>query len=53
MRVVAVPPAHLFDDPSYDQADAKLNSLEELTLPMINGSSAGGRGMPRPYILKG
>ncbi|MDX2437027.1 MAG: hexitol phosphatase HxpB [Acidobacteriota bacterium] len=36
MRVVAVPPPHLFDDPAYDLADAKLNSLEELTLPMIS-----------------
>lgn len=53
MRVIAVPPPHLFDDPAYGPADAKLSSLEELTLPMINGSSAGGRGMPRPYILKG
>ena len=36
MRIIAVPPAHLFDDPAYDLADVKLTSLEELTLPMIS-----------------
>jgi sugar-phosphatase len=35
MRVVAVPPPHLFADPAYDLADVKLHSLEELTLPML------------------
>ena len=30
MRVVAVPPAHLFHDPAYDRAFATLRSLEEL-----------------------
>lgn len=30
MRVIAVPPAHLFDDPAYDRAHATLHSLEEL-----------------------
>ena len=31
MRVIAVPPAHLFDDPAFDKAHAKLHSLEELS----------------------
>jgi sugar-phosphatase len=35
MRVIAVPPPHLFDDPGYDEADIKLRSLEELTPEMI------------------
>ena len=35
MRVVAVPPPHLFADPAYEAADVKLHSLEELTLPML------------------
>jgi sugar-phosphatase len=35
MRVVAVPPPHLFEDPPYDLADVKLHSLEELTADMI------------------
>jgi sugar-phosphatase len=35
MRVIAVPPAHLFDDPRYDQADFKLRSLEQLTVEML------------------
>ena len=30
MRVIAVPPANLFDDPGYDAADLKLRSLKEL-----------------------
>ena len=35
MRVIAVPPAHLFDEPSYDDADVKLRSLEEITAEMF------------------
>jgi sugar-phosphatase len=35
MRVIAVPPPHLFDDPGYDEADVKLGSLEELTPEML------------------
>ena len=35
MRVIAVPPAHLFDEESYDSADFKLRSLEELTVEML------------------
>ena len=35
MRVIAVPPAHLFDEPGYDEADIKLGSLEELTPEML------------------
>ena len=35
MRVIAVPPAHLFDEPYYDEADIKLRSLEELTGEML------------------
>ena len=35
MRVIAVPPAHLFDDPGYDDADVKLRTLEELTREML------------------
>jgi len=35
MRVVAVPPPHLFADPVYDLADVKLHSLEELTRPIL------------------
>ena len=35
MRVVAIPPPHLFADPAYDLADIKLHSLEDLTLPML------------------
>jgi sugar-phosphatase len=35
MRVIAVPPAHLFDEPVYDEADFKLRSLEELTVEML------------------
>jgi hypothetical protein len=35
MRVIAVPPAHLFDDAGYDDADVKLRSLEELTGEML------------------
>jgi sugar-phosphatase len=35
MRVIAVPPAHLFDDPAYEGADFKLRSLEELTPDML------------------
>jgi len=35
MRVIAVPPAHLFDDPAYGEADAKLRSLAELTTDML------------------
>jgi HAD superfamily hydrolase (TIGR01509 family) len=35
MRVIAVPPAHLFDEPGYDDAALKLRSLEELTAEML------------------
>jgi sugar-phosphatase len=35
MRVIAVPPAHLFDEAGYDEADIKLHSLEELTPDML------------------
>jgi sugar-phosphatase len=35
MRVIAVPPAHLFDEVGYDEADFKLRSLEELTIEML------------------
>jgi sugar-phosphatase len=35
MRVIAVPPSHLFDEPGYDEADIKLRSLEHLTPEMF------------------
>ena len=35
MRVIAVPPPHLFDEAGYDQADIKLHSLEDLTPEML------------------
>ncbi len=35
MRVIAVPPPHLFDDPGYDVADFKLKSLVELSPEML------------------
>jgi len=35
MRVVAVPPPHLYADPAYDLADVKLRSLQELTLELL------------------
>jgi len=35
MRVIAVPPPHLFDDAGYDAADIKLHSLKELTPDML------------------
>lgn len=35
MRVIAVPPTHLFDDPVYEVADFTLRSLEELTPEML------------------
>ena len=35
MRVIAVPPAHLYDEPGYDEADVKLRSLEELSEEML------------------
>ncbi len=35
MRVIAVPPPHLFNDAGYDEADIKLHSLEELTPEML------------------
>ena len=35
MRVIAVPPAHLFDEPDYDEADIKLGSLEDLRPEML------------------
>jgi hypothetical protein len=35
MRVVAIPPPHLFGDPAYDCADVKLHTLEEFTVDLI------------------
>ena len=35
MRVIAVPPPHLIDDPGYDIADIKLKSLVELSRDML------------------
>ena len=35
MRVVAVPPGHLFDEPGYDAADFKLESLSGITIEML------------------
>jgi sugar-phosphatase len=35
MRVIAVPPDHLFDEADYDVADIKLRSLEELAANML------------------
>jgi sugar-phosphatase len=35
MRVIAVPPPHLIDDPGYDIANIKLGSLEDLSSEMI------------------
>ena len=35
MRVIAVPPPHLFEKADYDEADLKLHSLEELTPEML------------------
>jgi HAD superfamily hydrolase (TIGR01509 family) len=35
MRVIAVPPTHLFDDPAFDGADFKLRSLDKLTPEML------------------
>lgn len=35
MRVIAVPPPHLFDEPGYAEADVKLKSLEDLTPEML------------------
>lgn len=37
MRVIAVPPEHLHDDPGYDAADLKLRSLAEITSAMLQG----------------
>lgn len=37
MRVIAVPPPHLYDDPGYDEADAKLGSLAEITEEILLG----------------
>ena len=36
MRVIAVPPAHLFEAPGYDLADLKLRSLAEITSAMLS-----------------
>lgn len=36
MKVVAVPPRHLYENPAYDLAHIKLKSLEELAPPMIS-----------------
>ncbi len=38
MRVIAVPPAHLFDEPGFRHADLKLQSLEDLTAGMLGAS---------------
>jgi len=35
MRVIAVPPSHLFNEAGYDEADIKIRSLEELTPEML------------------
>ena len=35
MRVIAVPPKHLFDEPAYDPAEFKLASLEDLKPEML------------------
>jgi sugar-phosphatase len=35
MRVIAVPPPHLFEEAGYEEADIKLGSLEELTVEML------------------
>jgi len=35
MRVIAVPPPHLFDVADYDEADIKLHSLQELSPDML------------------
>ncbi len=35
MRVIAVPPPHLFEAPGYDLADVKLRSLAEITGEML------------------
>jgi sugar-phosphatase len=35
MRVIALPPGHLFDDSAYDEVDVKLRSLAELTPEML------------------
>jgi HAD superfamily hydrolase (TIGR01509 family) len=35
MRVIALPPPHLFDDPAYAEAGVKLRSLAELTTEML------------------
>ena len=35
MRVIAVPPPHLFDEPGYHGADLRLRSLEDLTAGML------------------
>lgn len=36
MRVIAVPPAHLFEAPGYDLADLKLRSLSEVTSAVLS-----------------
>ncbi len=36
MRVIAVPPPHLFADPAYDLVDVKLHSLEQFTVDLIS-----------------
>ena len=35
MRVIAVPPPHLFDEAGYEEADIKLHSLEDLIPEML------------------
>ncbi len=35
MRVIAVPPPHLFEAPGYDLADLKLRALAEITVEML------------------
>lgn len=35
MRVIAVPPPHLFDDPAYDGAHTKLRSLQDFALELL------------------
>ena len=40
MRVIAVPPPHLYDEPGYDEVDLKLRSLEGLTAADLEGLCA-------------
>jgi len=35
MRVIAIPPSHLCDEPAYSEADLKLNALHEVTAEIL------------------